>query len=179
MPGHQIEWGMVLLNGIIDTVRLVHNGPVLMEVFIDVRNGMQKVSRVSQSMPSKGAQVGQLPAGSPNLSDISTGNTVTRTKPNSETDAARNDTDLTRLQEQLAQLCLDIQISQLSDDQEVTIRVAECPVVHVRVDHEHVKGNSLAQIRVSTSANCVQSINKVYLLVLLGQGEWCPLALLC
>jgi len=178
MPGGHVERAVVLLDGVVLAVRLVDDDPVLVELIVDVGNGVQKVPRVGQSMTTDGSEIRQLPHGAPDLRDIAARDLVSGAQPDGEADAALDDTDLAGLQEDLAQLGLDVEVAQLRDQQEVAVGVAERAVVHVRVDHVDVERDALAQVGVSAAAQRVQPVHEVDLLVVLGQGERRPLRLL-
>lgn len=128
-------------------------------------------------MTTQRTQVRELPDGAPDLRDIATGDIMARGTSDSKADSTRDHTDLAGLQEELTQLRLDVQVAQLRNNQEVTVRVAECPMVHIRVDHEHIQRNPFAQVWVATPTQGVQPVNEVDLLILVGKRERQPFSL--
>lgn len=144
-----------MVNGVVAAVVLVDDRPSLVEMIVDVRHGVQEVARVRQPMTTQRAQVGQFPLRSPDLGDIASSLLVPGAETDRVPDAALDDRDLARLEEEHSQFGLDVQVALLGHDQKVAIQIAEGAVVHVRVDHEHVQRNPLAQIGVATAAQRV------------------------
>lgn len=138
MPCNKIKRTMILLKSVIQPVRLINHGPILMQIFINVRNRVQEIPRVRQSMTTKRTQVREFPSRSPYLGDVPSRNRMARAQTHSKADSARDYTDLARLDEQLPQLGLDIQVTQLRYYKEVSVRIAEGSVVHIGIDHEDI-----------------------------------------
>jgi hypothetical protein len=57
MPRNHIERTVILLNGVIQSIRLVYNGPIPMQFIINTRHWMQEIARICQTMSTQRAQV--------------------------------------------------------------------------------------------------------------------------
>lgn len=149
MPCDQIKRTVVLLQAVVPSGVLVHNLPVTTQVVINVGNRVQEVSWISKTVATQGSQIRQLPHATPNLSDVSSSLLHSRSQSNSEPYTSLDDANLSRLQEDHSKLSLDVQISLLGADEEVTIRVAESSLLHRCVDGVDIESKALSQVGVA------------------------------
>lgn len=108
VPGDHVKGAMVLLNGDVLSIVLYYNGKWHVQVFVNMGDGEQKVSRVGKAMASQRAKVWQLPSRPPNLGDVATSNRRAFSQVDPKADSALNDADLARLDKELAHFCLDV-----------------------------------------------------------------------
>lgn len=178
MPCDKIEWAVVLLDGVQLPIRLVDNLPVDVQVFVDSCYWVQKVARIRQTVPTERAKVRKLPHRSPHFCDIASCFFDIWPKVQTEPYASLNDTDLSRLKEDLSHLCYDVQIAQLWTNQEIAVSVAVCTSLHARVDHVHVECETFPDVRISATSKRMKPVSEVDLLVSFGQRERTPFRLL-
>lgn len=93
---------------------------------------------------------------------------------NGEADPARNHAELSRLHKQQSEFRLNVQGSELWNDEEVPICVTEGSVIHVLVDHVDILRDTLTYIRIAAPSNTVEAVHKVDLRVRSGQLKWTP-----
>jgi hypothetical protein len=86
--------------------------------------------------------------------------------------------DFSRLKEDHAHFCLDIQVSELSTDEEVTVCVTEGSAVHARVEHVHIKSKTFPNIGITASSQRVEAIGEINPFVVFWEREWVPFSLL-
>jgi hypothetical protein len=85
-----------------------------------------------------------------------------RSESDSESHTSLYNANLSGLQEDHSKLSLDVQVSLLSADEEVTIRVAECSLLHGSIDGIDVQSNAFSQVGVAGATQSVQAIDKIY-----------------
>lgn len=149
MPCDQIEWTVVLLQAVVPSSVLVHNFPVTAQLVVNVGNRVQEVSWVGKTMATQRSQIRQLPHATPNLGDVPSSLLHSRPKSDSESHTSLNNTDLSRLQENHSKLSLNVQISLLGAEEEVTICVAESSLLHGCVDGIDVQSNAFSQVGIA------------------------------
>lgn len=155
MPRDDIEGTMVLINGIMNAIVLVDNGEWDVQVLVDMRLRIQEVPRVRQPVATERAKIWQFPNGTPDLGDVAACRRGAFRQADPEPDAARDDGNLPRLNEQPSQLGLDVKGTELRRKQEVSVGIAVGLVFHRGVDHVHIQRKSLSQVRVTATAQRV------------------------
>jgi hypothetical protein len=177
MPCNQVERTVVLLKAVVLSIVFVDNLPISTQIFIDVGNRIQEVSRIGKRVATQRTQIRQLPHAAPDLCDVSSSLLYSRCKSNSESHTSLDDANLSRLQEDHSKLGLQVQVSLLSADEEVAIGVAERSLLHGCVDGIDVQSHSLSQVGIARATQSVQAIDKIYLFRVLGQREGSPFCL--
>lgn len=144
MPCDQIKRTVVLLQTVVSSSVLVHNLPVTTQLVINMGDRVQEVSWVGKTMATQRPQIRKLPHATPNLSDVSSSLLHARSQSNSESHTSLNNTNLSRLQEDHSKLSLNVQVSLLSANEQVTICVAESSLLHGRIDGIDVQSNAFS-----------------------------------
>lgn len=94
-----------------------------------------------------------------------------------ESHTTLDDADFAWLQVDHSHLRLNVQDAELRGNQEITIRIAECPFLHVFVEHVNVQCKAFPEIRVSAASQGMQTIDEIGWVIVFGKWEGAPFGL--
>jgi hypothetical protein len=161
MPSNQIIRTVILYNGVVPPIHLIHHRPLHMQLLINVRHGIQKIPRIRQPMPTQGSQIRQLPHAAPNLRDVPPGILTPLRQPHTKPHPPLHHEDLARLEVHSPELGLDVEIPLLRAEQEIPVGVAEGAPRHGGVEQVHVQRDAVAEVGVPGAGERVQAVDEI------------------
>jgi len=137
---------------------LVDNLPWVVLGHFVVSDRAEEVSWVGETVCTQGTEFWKFKVAAPDLENVTSGWSFDR---DTESLAALDDTDLTRLDVELAELSLDVEVSFLGYDEEITIGVDESLLLHRLVGGENVGRYSFAKSGLTGTSDSREASNKV------------------
>ena len=152
---------MVLGKCVVLAGVLVDNSPITAQILVNVSNGVEKVPWVRKSVTTERSEIWKLPHTSPDFGDVTTSLLGVLAESNAESNTSLNDTDFAGRQVDHTQFGLDVQVTQLRADQEITVSVAKGTLLHRCVDHVDVERDTFADVGVTRSGKSVQTVDEI------------------
>jgi len=128
VPCYDIERSMLLRRSKELATKLVYDIPVLVVLDLVVRNRVEEISCVRETIGTERTELGKLKVGTPDLENVPTRRPIWKVDLVFLT--TLDNADLAWLDEELTELSLDVEGTLLRNDKEVTVRINECTLGH-------------------------------------------------
>lgn len=159
MPGNHVK-GTVVLCALEElSAQLVDNLPRLLGDLVLGRR-VEEVPCIGESVSTQGSQLREFKLTTPDFKDVTTRRPIRKLY--AETDAALDNDNLSRLDEQGTKLGLNVQCTLLGNDGHLTIRVDKSLLGHAGVSSVDVGGQAFPEGWLARASHGLQTRDKVY-----------------